>query len=259
MPMSTLEDVLVPVYLSHRYQVEAASKVLGGLQYTYALRGDGQVPTAMVPPGEQRRALSALMETLKPDVLAVPGRILAMIPPRPVGYEKTREHFASRTGLTFDPLSVAEVAANLTVSLMLHPARAARLVEYHSRDKSFPGLEEVLGRLLSGTWFGPHGSGYQAEILRVVDGTVLNNLLSLALNEGASKQVRAVAMVKIDELKKWLLRERRTIKDESQEAHFAFALSLIKTFEESPKDLKLPAPLDPPAGPPIGDFDCGVK
>ena len=52
--MSTLEDVLVPVYLLHRYQTEAASKVLGGLYYTYAVRGDGQKITERIPGAEQR-------------------------------------------------------------------------------------------------------------------------------------------------------------------------------------------------------------
>jgi hypothetical protein len=258
MPMATLEDVLVPVYMSHRYQVEAAVKVLGGLQYTYSLRGDGQVPTTMVAPAEQRRALSALMATLKPEVLALPDRILALIPPRPAGYDKTREHFEGRTGMTFDPLSAAEASANLTISLILNPARAARLIEYHSRDRNSPGLEEIIDRLLSGTWYVPHGNGYHAEILRVVDGSVLYNLISLAMNESASKQSRAIALLKIDQLKTRLSRERKSMKDEDQLAHFSFALSLIKTFEESPRDLKLPAPVNAPTGPPIGGFDCGI-
>jgi hypothetical protein len=258
-PMATVEDVFVPVYMSHRYQVEAAVKVLGGLRYTYALRGDGQVPVAMIPPAEQRRALGALMETLKPAVLAVPERILALIPPRPSGYDRSNELFKSRTGMTFDPLSVAEASANLTVGLMLHPARAARLVEYHARDAKYPGLDEVVGRLLAGTWYAPHGSGYHAEILRVVDGSVLANLLALALNESAPQQVRGIAALKIEELKAWLTRERKSVKDESQQAHFVFALSLIKTFEENPKDLKVPQEVDPPAGPPIGASDCGME
>jgi hypothetical protein len=257
--MAMLEDVLVPLYMMHRYQVEAAVKVLGGLQYTYALRGDGQAPTTMVPPPEQRRALGALLETLKPEALAVPERILGLIPPRPAGYDKTRELFQSRTEMTFDPLSVAEVPANLTIGLILHPARAARLVEYHARDKNYPGLEEVIGRLIAGTWYASRGKGYFAEINRVVDGSVLSHLFSLALNQHASNQVRAIALLKIRELKAWLTREMKRTADEAQQAHFAFASSVIKTFEENPKDLNIAFPVDSPAGPPIGDFDCAEE
>jgi len=43
MPMAMLEDVLVPAWLIHRYQLEAVTKLVGGMYYTYALRGDGQV------------------------------------------------------------------------------------------------------------------------------------------------------------------------------------------------------------------------
>ncbi|MFN0157115.1 MAG: zinc-dependent metalloprotease [Bacteroidota bacterium] len=258
-PMAMLEDVLVPVYLSHRYQVEAAVKVLGGLQYTYVLRGDGQVPTTMVPPDEQRRALLALMTTLKPDVLALSESILALIPPRPAGYDKTREHFRGRTGMTFDPLSAAEASAQLTVSLILNPARAARLVEYHSRDKKYPGLDEVIDELLRGTWYAAHGTGYHAEIRRVVDNVVLNNLMSLATNERASSQTRGIALLKISELKERLERDKKMAKDVDQRAHFARALSLFKTFEDDPGEMSFSSPVDLPAGPPIGGFDCGLE
>ena len=108
-PMATLEDVLVPLYMGHRYQVEAAAKVVGGLKYTYALRGDGQMVTEIVSPEEQRRALRGLLATIAPEALALPERILTLIPPRPLGYERGREHFKIRTGITFDPLAAGEV------------------------------------------------------------------------------------------------------------------------------------------------------
>jgi hypothetical protein len=126
-PLATLEEALVPLYLSHRYQAEATAKVLGGLSYTYALRGDGQKPTERVPAAAQRRALEALLATIRPEALALSENLLQTIPPRPLGYWRHRETFQSRTGVTFDPLSVAEIAANHTVSLILHPERAARL------------------------------------------------------------------------------------------------------------------------------------
>jgi hypothetical protein len=136
MPLSLLEDALVPVYMGHRYQTEAAVKVLGGLKYTYALRGDGQIPTEMIPPAEQRRTLEALLKTISPDALMIPEKLLKIIPPRPVGYERNREDFKFRTWENFDALSPGETAANMTLGLILHPSRAARLVEYHARDNT---------------------------------------------------------------------------------------------------------------------------
>ncbi|HBY62558.1 MAG TPA: peptidase, partial [Solibacterales bacterium] len=128
MPLSNLEDTLVPLYLGHRYQLEAAAKSIGGLNYRYALRGDGQMQPAIVAPAEQRRALQALLTALAPEQLALPESLLKILPPRAEGYERSRESFRHRTGLTFDALGPAEAAAELTLSLLLNPERAARLV-----------------------------------------------------------------------------------------------------------------------------------
>lgn len=255
-PMATLEDALVPVYMFHRYQLEAAAKLLGGLFYTYALRGDGQKVTDMVAPDEQRRALDALLRTIQPKALALPEKLLQMIPPRPSGYPRNREHFNVRTGVTFDPLSAAESAANLSLRLILHPERAARLTEYHARDSRFPGLIEVIDRLIESTWGSGSQTGYHAEIQRVVDNLVLHHLIVLAANETAAGQVRAIAFHELDLLKTRLTRQIERETDRSQRAHRLFAISQISQFQEDPTQIKTYKPVDPPAGPPIGMMDC---
>jgi hypothetical protein len=258
-PLATLEEVLVPLYLGHRYQVEAAAKVLGGLYYTYALRDDGQVPTAMVPGGEQRRALDVLLSTITPNALALQESILKLIPPHPAGYERHRELFRSRTGLTFDALAPAEVAADQTVSFILNPERAARLVQHHARDNSLPGLNEVIDKVITATWKAHRSSGYPAEIQRTVDQVVLYNLLALASMENANTQVRAVTTLKITELKTWLAMESKAMKDEDQRAHLQFALSQIEKYQRNPKEISLTHPLEPPPGQPIGDWGFGLE
>src|SRR6202012_5466606 len=107
-PMATLEEVLVPVYLLHRYQVEAAAKSVGGLYFTHALKNDGQTPTKMVDPAEQWRAFDGLMNTITPDALSLPEALIQKIPPRPEGYPSSIETFGGHTGPTFDPIAVAE-------------------------------------------------------------------------------------------------------------------------------------------------------
>ena len=146
--LATLEEILVPVYMYHRYQIEACSKVVGGLYYNHSLRSDKQKSLKIVKPQEQRHALDILLSTLHPKNLVLNERILNMIPPRPPGYEENSELFPRYTGITFDPLRAAETVANLTVKLLLNPGRAARLIEYHSRDNKYPGLNEVLEKLL---------------------------------------------------------------------------------------------------------------
>ncbi|NIR59193.1 MAG: peptidase, partial [Gammaproteobacteria bacterium] len=132
-PLAALEEALVPIYLLHRYQVEAAVKLLGGVHYTYAVRGDGQPRSAPVDPERQADALEALLEAMAPRTLTLPERILRLIPPRAYGMDRHRETFDIRTAVTLDPVTIAEAAADHVVELMLHPARATRLVEQHAR------------------------------------------------------------------------------------------------------------------------------
>ncbi len=110
-PMATLEDVLVPLYMYHRYQVEAAAKLIGGEDYTFSLRGKGDRNPQIIAPDEQKRALFAVLDTLKPENLALPESVLRLIPPRPPGYARTREDFRIRTFPTFDALAPAEASS----------------------------------------------------------------------------------------------------------------------------------------------------
>jgi hypothetical protein len=249
-PLSLLEEVLVPLYLGHRYQTEAASKVLGGLEYTYALRGDKQVVTNVVPAAEQRRALDAVLRTIDAESLVLPERVLAIIPPRAYGYPRNRETFRSRTGVTFDALAPAEAAANITLGFLLHHDRASRLVQYHARDSKLPGLQEVLDKLMLATWKKPHAAGLTGEVQRAVDLAALYHVMALANSEEAAGQARAVAHQKIGELRTWLGAQASASAE--QKAHHKFALLQIKRFEENPADVKLPRPVEPPPGQPIG-------
>jgi hypothetical protein len=254
-PMATLEDALVPVYLYHRYQIEATAKLLGGVDYRYALRGDNQESTNIVEAVEQRRALDELLLTLSPEVLVLPERVLRMIPPRPPGFDRDRELFSVRTGLTFDSLAAAETAASMTVRMILQPERDARLVEYHARDNRLPGLQEVIDRLLKTTWQSPHGEGYSAEIRRTVDHVVLSYLMKLAAAEETEPQVRAIANLKLEDLRQWLSRQRTVTKDEDLKAHYFFAESRIKNFLANPQTPFKTHMVDWPDGPPIGSSD----
>ncbi len=241
-PMAGLADVLVPVYLGHRYQVEAAAKLLGGLDYNYALRGDGQLVTAIVPGDAQRVALRSLLATVRPEALALPESLLRVIPPMPNGYGRTRESFASRTGLTFDPLAAVESAANLTLGLVLNAQRAARLVQYHARDASTPSLESVLDAVLQSTWLAPRAQGMVGEVQRTVESVALYHLMALASNQGAPMRVRAAAWKVLDQL------SRSVAPGDTQRMH---GVELIRRFREDPKTIPMPAPVEPPPGQPI--------
>ena len=251
-PMATLEDVLVPVYLYHRYQVSAVAKSIGGLNYTFDLRGPNRKDPEIVPAAQQRQALHAILKTLSPQALAVPQPLLNIIPPRPPEYPGSKENFARRTSPAFDSLAPAEAAAEIVLQLLFQPERAERMIEYRARDANNPGFDELLDEVMATTWKAPAAPGYNGAIQRTVNAVVLSHLMSLAADEHASTQVRAVALLKLDELKKWLGAQENLLKDVPTRAEFFFAKNQIDHFEKNPAEVHVTAPAAPPAGDPIG-------
>ena len=157
-----------------------------------------------------------------------------MIPPRPPAYPRTRESFPNQSGLTFDPIAGAQAAAELTIGLILNPERDARLVEYHARDAANPGLEEVIETLISATWHPNQKPGLQHEVADMVRIVALQRLLGLAIDATASLEVRSIATAEIK-------KNKALFKD-------PYATSLIATFEDDPKELSLPKPVEAPPG-----------
>ena len=250
-PLATLEETLVPLYLHHRYQLEGAAKVLGGTYYTYALRGDGQTPLQRVPGADQLRALDALMETLAPSALTLPRSLIDLIPPRPYGYPAHRELFDRYTGITFDPVSPAGVAAEMTLGMVLHPERAARLVEQAALAPGMPGLVETLDRVERATFDAPTTNGYEAEVKRLVEDVFVRELMRLSAT-AAMPQVRSIAELRL-----------RTLRDEldaagsrgptAQRAHATRLANDIERFLERPVEAwDAPGTLPAPPGSPIG-------
>jgi hypothetical protein len=250
-PMSELEDTLVPLYLLHRYQTEAAAKQIGGLDYRYALRDDGQLITTIVDPATQKKALDAVLRTLAPETLTLPEALLRIMPPRAPAYPATRESFSSHTGLTFDPGAAAEAGASLTLNLLFNPERASRLEEYHARDAANPGLAQVIEAVMQATWKAPRAIGLGAETQRITEVSALEHLLGLAVNRSASPEVRAEARAQALDLRSWMSAAAAAAPEEK--AVRAAALARVDAFERDPEKF-VPAS-DPaiPPGQPIGE------
>jgi hypothetical protein len=247
-PMATLENVLVPLYLSHRYQVEAAAKVVGGAEFSYAVRGDGKTPYTPVDDKMQRDALAILLETLQPSFLALPENIIKLIPPQPPGYQRDRELFKVYTGNTFDPLAAAESAANHTLTMLLNKERLARVVEQHARDGKRLSLDNIFEQLLQAVAVKSNNSDYEKEIARNNEKLVLHHLLNLAGDDNVMKQVRATALLKINELES----KNESASNPEQQAHVAYVKEQIRMFKNNPSDYKLPTIQAMPDGQPIG-------
>lgn len=251
MPLATLEEALVPLYLYHRYQLEAASKVIGGQWYNYAMRGDGVEPLRAVAASDQRRALATILSTLAPGELTLPARIVAKIPPRPFGYEPHRELFARSTGLVFDSVSPAASIADTTFALLFNSQRAARLEEQHARDARLPDLREVLHTIDASVFKPQAHTAYDAQIARVVQRTMIDRLIDLARSAPMS-DVRAVANAELVTIHDRL--QAKPDRDAVGQAHDALLAADIRRFFARPWQQKelIPAP-EPPPGAPIGE------
>jgi hypothetical protein len=260
MPMATIEEVLVPLYLHHRYQVEAAANVVGGMHYIYAMRGDGRQPVRMASASEQRSALNALIASISPSALALPTELLKKIPPRPSGFGRSRELFPRYTGAMFDAVSPAVVAADHVMGFLLANDRAARLVEQKALDPTLPGLEDVIDALIAGTFGAVPRSPYEAEVKRAVERVFIDDLMDLAANAPMS-QVRAIATLKLQRRSTDL---GRTVTgavatgavgidgDVAQANLLVADINRFLTRPANPVATRFPAPATPP-GAPIGE------
>ncbi len=252
-PFATLEDILVPVYFYHRYQITAAAKFIGGLNYRYSMKGDGQVITEMISPEDQVKALQTILKTITPEELKIPEKVLQLIPPKPMGYSRSStENIQSNTGLTFDPLSAAEALVNFVFSELLNPQRAQRLIEYNSRNASQPGFVKVLDEIISATWQAPVENGYDGELQKVVDNAFLLNLMQLAQNENATFEVKSLTWQKIQEINNIAIDKIDSFSDYALKAHYDYAVHQIELFNSNPEKFKTIKIEMPPQGAPIG-------
>ena len=255
-PLSMLEAKLLPLYLHHRYQLQAAAKSVGGLYYTYAVKTSAGVNPAraheIVAPARQREALNAVLDTLRPETLAVPPRILALIPPRAYGYEGgTGEFFQNRADPVFDPLAAATVAADLAILPLVEPHRAARLNNFHALNPANPDFKQILDALVARTWLADAPrDAYHASIARAVQSLTVTRLMDTAANADAAPQVRAAATETLRDLNERL---KLPSPDAPTAAHRRTTREDIERFLTRPDaPRKQTVPLAVPQGDPIG-------
>ena len=248
-PYSVLEDVFVPLYFFHRYQTEGVTKVIGGLDYSYALKGDGSNIVKMVPGKTEKKALASILKTLNIEELAIPKKLLNLFPPRAFNYGRTRESFKSKTGVAFDPFGAVETASAMTLELLLHPERVTRLVQHKSLDNSQLGLVEVLDEVIANSIQKTYKDAYYQELQNVVNYQVLNQLFHLSSNKDMYWQVNAIVNDKIDKINLLLKNSKET---GIQKMYHKEMIQMISNFKKNPIKFKKPQTPKIPDGSPIG-------
>ncbi len=249
-PMAKLEEVLVPTYLFHRYQLEAVVKLVGGMNYTYALRGDGQLVTGSVSKATQLNALNAMIDCIDPKTLLLPDNIVKLIPPRPAGYNASRELFKKRTGLSFDALAPAETAADFPISFLFNTERLNRLAQNEIAADEL-GLNEMLSTLISKIWKTARRNGMEKLIQLQNEQILLTYLLARSVDDNASFITKAILQKNLADLKTFIDAQLISNTDAVYVGHLALALERMK----APEKAKPTIHKEMPPGAPIGCDD----
>lgn len=255
-PMATLEEALVPLYLRHRYQIEAVAKLVAGVSYEYSLRGSEANPPTPVDGNRQRSALNALLNTLRPSVLVLPDAIAEMIPPRPPGYGGSGELFPGNTGLTFDAYAPAAVAADMVIDALTNGQRLTRLNYQSLGNSRLPSLEETLDtttdELLRTRLVDSGADSPEAEVQRVVQSVWITALIRRASDGSLPASTREILSHHLSTIQAWL--EANPGKATRTIAHRSYLESVIERFLfRQFDDAELPSAPTAPPGSPIGN------
>lgn len=249
-PFSDLQEALVPIYFYHRYQLEAVAKLVGGADYSYAMRENG-LETAVIPvvAEQQRLALQGLSELLHPSNWVLRETLVNMIPPKAYGYRRNRESAPSRTGALFDPLTLAEAGVEQVITALLHPQRLARLSLQHARDQGQLSPSDLLTALHEAVLI-PEHKGLEAGVDKRAISVLLAHWRSLLGDASLAPEVRADVRAALDDAHR-LLRARQR-KTSAYQNMYRYQMWLINEAFEGRYESMPVRDVAVPPGSPIG-------
>jgi hypothetical protein len=189
----------------------------------------------------------------------MPQHILDMIPPRAFGYEGgTAELFPKRTDPVFDHIGAATLAADLVLTDLLEPHRAARMIQFNAQQSSYPHFDETVWHVVQVTWKVSYpGDRFANAVARAVQSLTVTRLMDLAANQDASPQVRAAAVKGLRDIAEYIDYNTKgrtaTVREQDVLEHMRFTRDDIERFLTRPDEpRRRTRPLPRPPGDPIG-------
>jgi hypothetical protein len=254
-PLAELHQRLVPIYLLHRYQLAAAVKMIGGVQYSYAVLGDGQAPSRPIDPVRQREALDLILQCTAPAFLDLPDSLLEKISALPFGGLPGAELFDGSTSPIFDSLAAASTASDMALAGLLQRERCARIVDFHRRDPNLPSLDDVINAILVSAFpDGVERLSRHEEIRRSLQRNVVERLLRLDADPGTTHGVRLRVASALDDVRSSIERRALNAQIADARAHYEELARVIERHQNRPLPDRTPAiTVEPaPPGDPIG-------
>ena len=247
-PYDRIEDILVPIYMLHRYQIESTAKAIGGVDYLYFVKNLNNDKVKFVNSKLQKESLESLLNVLNPKNLVLPDNLIEILSPRSFRNPRTRENFESNTGVTFDYINASSSVINHTLTFLINPERINRIYQQNMFGENILKLEDYLTIISNSIFSNKKMSLYEASINNNTSSLFLDHLF-LAFNNSKTNDLSKSLILSS------ILNTKETLSSNLNDYN-AFLVNKINGFLNNPDKYKPIEKTKIPDGSPIGDFSC---
>ena len=247
-PYDRIEDILVPIYMLHRYQIESAAKAIGGVDYLYFVKNKNNDKVKFVDSKLQKESLKSLLNVLNPKNLVLPNNLIQILSPRSFRNPRTRENFESNTGVTFDYINASSSIINHTLTFLLNPQRINRIYQQNMFGEKILMLDDYLTIISNSIFSNNRMSPYESSINKNTSSLFLDHLFLTFNNSNTNDLSKSVILSSIINTNEKL--------SSNLNDYNSFLVNKINGFIDNP-DKYIPVEKTKiPDGSPIGNFSC---
>ena len=243
-----IEDILVPIYMLHRYQIEATAKAIGGLDYLYFVKDSNNEEVKFVDKDLQKKSLESLLNVLSPENLVLPNNLINILTPRSFRNPRTRENFISKTGVTFDYINASSSVINHTMTFLLNPERINRINQQNMFGSEILTLDNYLNTISNSIFINKKMNNYESSVNNNTSSLFLDHLFMSFNNKNTDDLSKSIILSNIKSLLK-KLKSKSTVYND-------FLVNKINAFITNPDKYVPVSKTKIPDGSPIGDFSC---
>ena len=247
-PYDRIEDILVPIYMLHRYQIEAAAKAIGGVDYLYFVKNNNNDKVKFVDSKLQRKSLESLLSVLKPKNLVLPNNLIDILSPRSFRNPRTRENFVSNTGVAFDYINTSSSLINHTLTFLLNPERINRINQQNIFGDNILTLENYLAEISKSIFDNKKLNTYEESVNKNTSSLYLDHLFMAFNNSRTNDLSKSIILASIMDTMNNL--------STNPNNYNRFLINKIDGFLSNPDQYKPIEKTKIPDGSPIGNFSC---